>query len=84
MKTVTTSSRNYNIQALRGDKGQTDMDVIQEFGLDPALANTPGINDAAIEAMYQRNIENGVDAAEAAKYRMHYKKMANKLLKESK
>ena len=79
---MTTSSRkSYNIQALRGDKGQDDMDVVQQYNLDPALAYTPEINKAAIDAQYQDNIDAGVSEEDAAKYRMHYTAMAKKLMK---
>jgi len=49
--------KNYNIFALRGDYETTDMDVVEELGLDPAVANTPAINDAAINKMYLQNLE---------------------------
>ena len=59
---------NYNIFALRGDEVD-DMDVVEELGLDPDVAYTPRINDAAIEAMRKANIyaytQRGVDEYEA-------------------
>jgi hypothetical protein len=49
--------RNYNIFYLQGDEETTDMDVVETLGLDPAIAYTPSINDAAIEKMRKENIE---------------------------
>lgn len=48
--------KNYNMFALEGDHGTTDMDVCQTLGLDINLAGTPQINDAAIEAMMRQNV----------------------------
>jgi hypothetical protein len=63
--------KNYNIFALRGDSEVTDMDVVETLGLDPDVANTPAINDAAINKMYQQNVENymndGMDRKEATR-----------------
>lgn len=50
--------RNYNIFALQGDNETTDMDVVENMGLDPDVAHTPAINDAAIKKMYQENLES--------------------------
>ena len=62
--TQTTSSRDYNILALRG--GQvTDQEYVETFGLDPALAGTPGLNDAMLEQAYQDNLSSGVDEKKA-------------------
>ena len=49
--------RNYNIFALQGDDEVTDMDVVEEMGLDPAVAHTPEINRAAVEKMRLQNIQ---------------------------
>lgn len=49
--------QNYNLFYLQGDDETTDMDVVETLGLDPEVAHTPGINDAAIEKMRQQNIE---------------------------
>jgi len=61
--------KNYNIFALRGDNQTTDQDVCDTLGLDPALANTPGINDAAIKKMHRENyvgfIAKGIDEKKA-------------------
>ena len=66
---MTTSSRkNYNLDALRG--GTTDdMDVVQEFGLDPALAYTKEINAAAADVQMKRNIDAGKNPEEMMKKR---------------
>jgi hypothetical protein len=47
---------NYNIFALQGDDQTDDMDVVETLGLDPKVAYTPDINDAAINKMYHENI----------------------------
>jgi len=61
--------KHYNIFALRGDTETTDQDVCSTLGLDPRLANTPAINDAAIKAMHRDNyesyLERGLDNASA-------------------
>ena len=36
--------------------GITDQEYIDEFGLDPAIANTPEINEAMFEMTYQGNL----------------------------
>ena len=63
--------KNYNIFALRGDTETTDMDVVETLGLDPDVAHTPAINDAAINKMYQQNMQSylnaGMDPDEATK-----------------
>ena len=67
---MTTSSRkNYNIFALRGATEIDDMEVVEQFGLDPALAYTKGINAAAADAQMKDNIANGMDEKEAMKVR---------------
>lgn len=67
--TRTTSSRDYNILALRG--GQvTDQEYVETFGLDPALAGTPGLNDAMLEQAYQDNLSAGVDEKKAMTNKM--------------
>ena len=64
---MTTSSRkSYNIQALRGDE-QDDMEVVEQYGLDPAVAYTPEINAAAAEVQMKDSIANGMDPKEAKK-----------------
>ena len=66
---MTTSSRkNYNIFALRG-AAIDDMEVVEQFGLDPALAYTKELNYAAADAQMKDNIANGMDGKEAKKMR---------------
>jgi hypothetical protein len=61
--------KHYNIFALRGDTQTTDQDVCSTLGLDPRLANTPAINEAAIKAMHKENydayIDRGIDGNSA-------------------
>jgi hypothetical protein len=61
--------QNYNIFALQGDTETTDFDVCQTLGLDPKLAGTPDINEAAIKAMHRENyngyIDRGMDSDSA-------------------
>lgn len=79
--------QNYNIMALRGAQ-LDDMEYVDTFGLDPALAYTPELNDAMLKVAYDQNIESGMDADEAQKiYDMHEKAVkrllaANGLLKK--
>jgi len=47
----------YNIFALQGDTSVTDADVCEQLGLDPKLAGTPAINDAAIKQMHKDNYQ---------------------------
>jgi hypothetical protein len=51
---------NYNIFALQGDDTADDMDVVETLGLDPRVAYTPSINDAAIQKMYHENVASYV------------------------
>ena len=48
--------KNYNRMALQG-WDVDDMEVVQQFGLDPSLAYTPEINDVMIEKMYNDNVQ---------------------------
>jgi len=62
--------RNYNIFALQGDTQTDDMDVVETLGLEPSVAYTPNINDAAIQKQYNENVDsyiaNGMDPVKAA------------------
>lgn len=79
--------QNYNIMALRGAQ-LDDMEYVDTFGLDPALAYTPELNDAMLKVAYDQNIESGMEADEAQKiYDLHEKAVkrllaANGLLKK--
>jgi len=80
---VTTSSRkNYNILALRG-ANVDDMEYIETFGLDPSLAYTPKLNDAMLDAMYQENINKGMEEADAQKSRDTHARGIKKLLAQN-
>jgi len=61
--------QHYNIYALRGDVATTDEDVCSTLGLDPNLAGSPAINEAAINKMHRENYEGylvkGVSPEEA-------------------
>lgn len=46
-----------NILALRGSQ-ITDGEYIEQFGLDPSLEGKPELNDAMLEVIYQKNLEN--------------------------
>ena len=54
---MTNPLRNYNIFYMQGDTETTDMDVVEQLGLDPDVAYTPSINDAAINAMHAQNMD---------------------------
>jgi len=49
--------KSYNIYR---KTGTTDEEVVVALGLDPALAGTPGINEAAIRKMHKENYEGYV------------------------
>lgn len=77
--TANTSSRNYNVLALRG--GQvSDEEYVETFGLDPSLAHTPKLNDAMLDMAYKDNIAAGVEEAQANKLRMEAERDIKRLL----
>lgn len=49
--------KNYNIFALRGDTETSDYEVCDSLGINPRLAGTPAINDAAISKMQRENYQ---------------------------
>jgi hypothetical protein len=55
---MTKALTNYNIFALQGDDTVDDMDVVETLGLDPKVAYTPNINDAAIQKQYNENMNS--------------------------
>ena len=79
MKTVTTSSRNYNHQALQGAPVD-DMEFVETLNLDPAVAYTPAILDACLDLTMQQNIDAGIDEKTAKENRAEGRKMFNGLL----
>ena len=74
-----TSSRNYNIIALRGGS-VSDQEYVETFGLDPALAGSPELNTAMLNRVYQENIEAGVDEKQAMQNKMNADKDIKRLL----
>jgi hypothetical protein len=63
--------KNYNLFALQGDTQTNDYDVCETLGLDPKLAGTPEINEAAIKKMHRENynsyVASGMDPNAALK-----------------
>lgn len=49
--------KNYNIFALQGDTETNDLEVCEMLGLDPKLAGTPELNEAAIRKMHKDNYD---------------------------
>jgi hypothetical protein len=68
LKDYTMEKKDYNYLALRG-AATTDMEFVEEFNLDPKLANTPAINDAMLDVIHKKNFETylriGQDEKEA-------------------
>ena len=54
------ANKNYNRMALQGFKID-DMEFVKEYGLDPALAYTPAINDELLRIMYNKNVKGLID-----------------------
>ena len=80
---MTTSSRkNYNIFALRGDDTIDDMEVVEQFGLDPKLAYTQELNAAAADAQMRDNIAKGVDPKEAKRTRDNIVRACDRLCRK--
>jgi len=79
-------SKSYNIMA---GSGMDDMDYVNEFNLDPAVAYSDKINDAMLDLTYERNVraeqqvmeDQGVESSEAFKKATT---IADKLLREGK
>ena len=66
---TTSSPKSYNYLALRG-AGVDDMEFVEQFGLDPAVAYTPKINDVMLDITYQQNLDAGIDPDTAMKNKM--------------
>jgi len=83
-----TEKKNYNVAWMLGHN-ITDLEVCEDLKLDPSLAYTPAINQAATEAVYQRNIVDGVRdglsesqaVQEAQKQRVTTQHLQSQLLK---
>jgi hypothetical protein len=56
-----TQKKNYNVAWMMGHDID-DLEVCEDLNLDPSLAYTPQINKAATDAVYERNIQDGVRA----------------------
>ncbi len=77
-------SISYNMNA---ELGTDDMEYVEEFNLDPAIAYTPEINDVMLKYVYEGNIESIRKTLEGKGYsvkeaRARATKQANNLLKE--
>lgn len=48
--------KSYNILAMMGND-MDDMEYVKDFGLDPAVAYTPAINDAMLDVVYKQNVD---------------------------
>ena len=79
MTQTTSSPKNYNIVALRGG-AVTDQEYVETFGLDPALAGTPALNDAMLDSIHADNISAGVEPDVANKKRAAAAKDIKRLL----
>ena len=51
--------KNHNVAWMMG-QDIDDLEVCQNLGIDPSLAYTPQINKAAVDAVYVKNIEDGM------------------------
>ena len=79
--------RSYNRLALQG-LNFDDMEFVRDFNLDPAVAYTPKINDAMLDNIYAKNINNfmndgmteGDAKREAGRLRAEAKKEINALM----
>lgn len=81
---TTSSPKNYNYLALRG-AGVDDMEFVEQFNLDPAVAYTPRINDVMLEQTRQENVDfyqtQGLTKGEAESKAMKNMRDAQKDLK---
>jgi len=76
--------KNYNTAAKMG-MDINDLEVCEDLNLDPALAFTPGLNKAAMEAVYQRNVadlqQDGMTEEDAMKEASKMRSLADKFNK---
>ena len=68
--------------ALRG-ASIDDMEYVETFGLDPALAYTPALNDEMLQVVMQQNIDAGMEESEAIKERDTHAQGIKRLLAEN-
>ena len=80
--TSSADKKNYNIMALRG-ASIDDMEYVETFGLDPALAYTPALNDEMLQVVMQQNIDAGMEESEAIKVRDTHAQGIKQLLAEN-
>tara|TARA_R110000851_G_scaffold41082_5_gene103326 strand:- start:2299 stop:2565 length:267 start_codon:yes stop_codon:yes gene_type:complete len=77
--------KNYNMAALMGAE-LTDEDYVKEFGLDPAVANTPTINEVMLAKVEQDNVafhmEHKMSESEARSRAAQTKADGQKWIKE--
>ena len=71
--------QNFNYLALRGGNVD-DMEFVDQFGLDPAVAYTPKINDVMLEQVYNENVAAGTEPAVANKNRREAQHDIKKML----
>ena len=71
--------QNYNYLALRGGNVD-DMEFVEQFNLDPAVAYTPMINDVMLEQVYNDNVAAGTDPAKASQNRSEAQRDIKKML----
>ena len=57
---TTSSPKSYNYLALRG-AGVDDMEFVEQFGLDPAVAYTPRINEVMLERTHKEQLDIFLD-----------------------
>jgi len=63
----------YNVLALRGADIK-DQEYVEMYNLDPSVANTPKINDAMLDLIYNENIENGTEERKAKELKENAKR----------
>lgn len=75
--------KSYNVLALRG-ADVDDMEYVEQFELDPAVAYTPKINQVMLDMTYQQNmdfyISEGKPEVEAKTMAMNERKSAEKTI----
>ena len=71
--------KSFNYLALRGAPVD-DMEFVEQFGLDPAIAYTDKINDAMLEITYKQNIDAGTDPEKAMQNKINARKDLNTML----
>ena len=80
--------QNYNpLRVLGLQNDLDDMEIVKQYNLDPTLAYTPEINDAAIKAQYDQNVaaakKEGMDQESAEIYANGYRKQAQAMVDEA-